>query len=320
MPSTLDAALPIAGGAAVLVVGLIAFCMIPMIKGKRRARSTGVLFPALPAGAAPHAFKPLKLAAKTIISPDTVRLRFELPTAEDTLGLCVGQHIYARIGQTQRPYTPVSPVDQRGYFDLVVKIYRPAAPAFPDGGRFSFQLLDKVEVGQTVEFKPASCKLEYTGGQQFNIKEASGVVPRSARRVLMIAGGTGITPMWQIMQAAHLHATRSGDAVPEIVLLYSNRTEADILLREDLAAMTVARGNKCTICHTLTRPVAGSVAPTMLTGRINVETLRRAGIVPSANSAADDLVLICGPPSMVADTCKPALAALGFPDSCVKVL
>lgn len=44
----------------------------------------------------------------------------------------------------------------------------------------------------------------------------------------MIAGGTGITPMWQVIQAI---ANDKSDKT-KVTLVYTNKSEADILLRE----------------------------------------------------------------------------------------
>jgi len=43
----------------------------------------------------------------------------------------------------------------------------------------------------------------------------------------MVAGGTGITPLYQIIQAM----TDSGESI-RVTLLYLNRTEDDILLQD----------------------------------------------------------------------------------------
>lgn len=60
------------------------------------------------------------------LSHDTRRFRFALPTNEHILGLPVGQHIYLNAtinGQLViRPYTPVTSDDDKGHFDLVIKV------------------------------------------------------------------------------------------------------------------------------------------------------------------------------------------------------
>ena len=58
----------------------------------------------------------------------TARYRFKLPRPNDTLGLPIGQHIQivAQIGdkEIQRSYTPISSDDDRGHFDLMIKVPR----------------------------------------------------------------------------------------------------------------------------------------------------------------------------------------------------
>lgn len=67
------------------------------------------------------------LQSKEIVTHDTRRFRFSLPSKEQVLGLPIGQHIYltATIHDQLviRPYTPVSSDDEAvGYFDLVIKV------------------------------------------------------------------------------------------------------------------------------------------------------------------------------------------------------
>lgn len=47
-----------------------------------------------------------------------------------------------------RPYTPVSSDDDKGYVDLMVKIYfKNVHPKFPNGGKMT-QYLEKMEIGR----------------------------------------------------------------------------------------------------------------------------------------------------------------------------
>lgn len=68
----------------------------------------------------------LPLIQKDIISHDTRRFRFGLPTPKHVLGLPIGQHIHltAKIEEEVviRSYTPVSSDDDQGYVDLVIKV------------------------------------------------------------------------------------------------------------------------------------------------------------------------------------------------------
>ncbi len=74
----------------------------------------------------PNSKYPLKLIDRKVLSHDTRRFRFELPSSEHVLGLPIGQHIYlsARVdGQlVVRPYTPTSSDEDKGHMDLVIKV------------------------------------------------------------------------------------------------------------------------------------------------------------------------------------------------------
>ena len=88
----------------------------------------------------------LKLVEKQVISHDTRRFVFELPSPNHILGLPVGQHIYlsAKINGSLvvRPYTPVTSDEDLGHMDLVVKVYfRDVHPKFPEGGKMVYLYL-----------------------------------------------------------------------------------------------------------------------------------------------------------------------------------
>ena len=83
----------------------------------------------------------LKLVEKQIISHDTRKFIFALPSPNHILGLPVGQHVYlsAKVGGSLvvRPYTPTSSDEDLGHMDLVVKVYfRDVHPKFPEGGNY----------------------------------------------------------------------------------------------------------------------------------------------------------------------------------------
>ena len=61
------------------------------------------------------------------------------------------------------------------------------------------------------------------------------------KRINMIAGGTGLTPMYQVMKAI---LSNPAD-LTEIRLLYANQTEADILLRPELEALAKSHPDRC---------------------------------------------------------------------------
>ncbi len=69
---------------------------------------------------------PFELVFSEELTHDTRLMRFALPSEQHCLGLPIGQHIYlsAKINGELviRPYTPTSSDDDKGYFDLVLKV------------------------------------------------------------------------------------------------------------------------------------------------------------------------------------------------------
>uniref|UniRef100_A0A8C6MXR1 NADH-cytochrome b5 reductase n=1 Tax=Mus spicilegus TaxID=10103 RepID=A0A8C6MXR1_MUSSI len=179
---------------------------------------------------------PLRLIDKEVISPDTRRFRFALPSPQHILGLPIGQHIYlsTRIDGNLviRPYTPVSSDDDKGFVDLVVKVYfKDTHPKFPAGGKMS-QYLENMKIGDTIEFRGPNGLLVYQGKGKFAIRadKKSNPVVRTVKSVGMIAGGTGITPMLQVIRAV----LKDPNDHTVCYLLFANQSEKDILLRPEL--------------------------------------------------------------------------------------
>lgn len=84
----------------------------------------------------------LRLAKKIKVSEDTHIYRFAFKSEQHTLGLPIGKHVVfcAKINgeEVERKYTPISMVTQRGYVDILLKVYYANVhPRFPDGGLMS---------------------------------------------------------------------------------------------------------------------------------------------------------------------------------------
>lgn len=118
---------------------------------------------------------------------------YSLLSPDQEIGLPLGHHIYLRATihdeMIMRPYTPTSLTDQRGSFDLVVKVY-PAGqdPKHPEGGKMS-QYLDRLSIGQTIDVKGPMGRLIYQGRGCFEI--AGRLHRPQVQQLGMIAGGTG---------------------------------------------------------------------------------------------------------------------------------
>ncbi|MFP4250913.1 MAG: ferric reductase-like transmembrane domain-containing protein, partial [Armatimonadota bacterium] len=120
-------------------------------------------------------------------------------------------------------------------------------------------------------------------------------------RLLMIAGGVGITPILSMLR----YMVARGDARP-ITLIWGNRTEADILYREELARMEERLNLR--VVHVLSEQPEYDGE----TGYVDADLLGR--VLNGEVSDAD--VYLCGPPPMM-DLVEDALRELGFDGSAI---
>lgn len=248
----------------------------------------------------------LQLIDKQEISHDTKKFRFGLPSAAHILGLPVGQHVYlsAKVNGSLvvRAYTPVSSDEDQGYVDLVVKVYhKNSHPSFPEGGKMS-QHLDNMAVGDTIDFRGPNGLLVYKGNGQFSIRPDKKSEPkvRKFKHVGMIAGGTGITPMLQLIR----RITEDPNDNTECSLIFANQTEKDILLSGELEEVKKNHPDKVKLWFTLDKPPQdwryGS-------GFVTSDMIKDHLPAPST----DVLVVLCGPPPMIQYACLPNLDKLG---------
>ncbi|MBK0399619.1 ferredoxin reductase family protein [Limibaculum sp. M0105] len=120
---------------------------------------------------------------------------------------------------------------------------------------------------------------------------------RTEPGVALIAGGIGIAPLLGIMRQMHL----TGDPRPA-VLVYGNRTEAQIAARDDLAAFATLPGKE--VVQVLAEPPPGWQGRT---GVVDEALLRKLFADPSRRQW---LFVLCGPPKML-DATEDALIGLG---------
>lgn len=87
------------------------------------------------------------------------------------------------------------------------------------------QYLDSLSIGDTVLCRGPSGKVEYCGQGLFRIKEPGKPQrERVARQVGLIAGGTGITPILQILRAV----LKDTEDDTEVSLLFANQVGAHL--------------------------------------------------------------------------------------------
>ncbi|GAB4828309.1 NADH-cytochrome b-5 reductase-like protein [Ancistrocladus abbreviatus] len=221
----------------------------------------------------PDRWLEFKLHETANVSHNTKLFRFTFdPSAK--LGLHVASCIITRAAQGEdaegkpkyviRPYTPISDPEAKGYFDLLIKIY-------PEG-KMS-QHFAKLKAGDVVEVKGPIEKLKYTS----NMKKHIG----------MIAGGTGITPMLQVIEAV----LKNPDDNTKVSLLYANISPDDILLKQKLDLLAASHPN-FKVYYTVDSPSNN--------WRGGVGYVSKDMAVKGLPHPGDDtLILVCGPPGMM---------------------
>ena len=254
----------------------------------------------------PKTKTPFTLVEKHIVSHDTRRFRFALQTPEHVLGLPVGKHMYlsAKIDGNLviRPYTPVTSDDEIGYFDLVIKVYfRDVHPKFPEGGKMS-QYLEAMKIGDTIDVRGPSGRYSYKGDGVFEVEESRNEKKiMRCKKIGMIAGGTGITPMLQVIS----DILKRPDDDTHISLLFANQSEEDILLREELEEIAKENPDQFHLWYTVDRPKDGW---SYSSGFVNEEMIKDH--LPQSDEHS--VILMCGPPPMIKYACVPNLEKLGF--------
>ena len=126
--------------------------------------------------------------------------------------MSVAATIQGQPKEVVRSYTPISSDEDQGYFDLLIKSY-------PTGNISKYVSI--LKIGQTLKVKGPKGAMVYT--------------PGLVRHFGMIAGGTGITPMLQIIRAIIRGRPRNGGKdTTQVDLIFANVNVEDILLKEDL--------------------------------------------------------------------------------------
>jgi cytochrome-b5 reductase len=237
--------------------------------------------PASPLAAAPakpaftggdQGFVSLKLAEVENVNHNTKRFRFELPEGDMVSGLHVASAILTKYTGPQdekatlRPYTPISDEDEKGYIDLLVKQYK--------GGPMSTHI-HNMTPGQQLDFKGPLPKYPWSENKHDHIA--------------LVAGGTGITPMYQLCRAIF----KNPNDKTKVTLVFGNVTEEDILLKKEFEELENTYPQRFRAFYVLDKPAEGWVGNT---GYVTKELLKT--VLPEAKSE-NIKVFVCGPPGLM---------------------
>lgn len=184
-----------------------------------------------------------------------------------------------------RPYTPVSDVgesavaspypkkklsnalvDQKGTLEFIVKKY-------PKGPMSSH--LHDLEPGQRLEIKGPIPKYQWT--------------PNKHEHVVMIAGGTGITPMWQVANSIF----KNPEDKTKVTLVFGNIKEEDILLKREWEHLENMYPQRFRAFYVLDNPPEQWQGGK---GYVTKELLKT--VMPEPKQGDKIKIFVCGPPGM----------------------
>lgn len=156
-------------------------------------------------------------------------------------------------------------LDARGYLDLLVKVY-------PNGAMSEH--LFSMNPGQRLNFKGPLPKYPWTENKHDHI--------------VLIAGGTGITPMYQLVRAIF---GNSNDKT-KVTLVYGNVTEDDILLKREFEELENTHPRQFKAFYVVDKP---SEKWQQGKGFISKELLKTVMPEPKETNVK---VFVCGPPGL----------------------
>ena len=238
-------------------------------------------------------FRLLRVTSVEPLTTDSVAVTFAVPDEHaDEFRFSPGQHLTLRRvvgGQDLRRTYSVCSSAAGGPLRIAVKRL--------EGGAFSTWVLDGLQVGDEIEALPPAGRF------------GPRVDPGRVRRYGLVAAGSGITPVLSI-------AWTVLDVEPhsEVVLLYGNRTQGDVMFLEELSDLKDRFPERLQVLHVLSREEQESE---LLSGRIDGARLERLFATLLPVQGIDEWYL-CGPFGMVTEG-REALVRAGADPATVHV-
>ncbi|KAG1745286.1 hypothetical protein EDB19DRAFT_1693694 [Suillus lakei] len=247
-------------------------------------------------------WKGVKLCDIKQINHDSYLFRFALPKGDQPLGLPVGQHVFVRLRRqdtgemVQRAYTPVSQEGAVGFIDFLIKLYLPST-LIPIEGKMTTGF-HQLRLGDSVELKGPLGSFIWDGPSTASWMG----IRKTVKEVGMICGGSGITPILQVLRAI----LQNAESQTRVWVVSANKTEQDILCREELDILFTSHGRERFKLH-YTLSVAPEEWPYSV-GRINDVLLSEH----MPQHSEHGLILACGPDAMISHVVKPGLQNMGW--------
>lgn len=253
----------------------------------------------------PEHWSPVEIIEKKKISRDSYIFRLQILDyrtmmhSRKRVGLPIGQHVLirARISDqfVVRPYTPIKPVledeDQDAMLEFLIKIYR-KTESNPGGKMTTF--LETLEIGDktSLKIKGPAGKMLFQPGGILLVRHLIFKVDH----FLMVCGGTGITPMLQLLRVILLKdAEREEDLKEPIVdMIFASQSTQDILMKDELDFYRRVYSDSFNLWYTVDQISAKENNWRFGVGHISPCMMKRRSRIPKTTSIA----LLCGPPMM----------------------
>ena len=232
-------------------------------------------------------FQTLEIRDVVRETPDCISVSFHVPEPlRVTFAYPAGQYVTLRaeVGdrELRRSYSLCSAPHENEWRVAIKRV---------DGGMFSQWAHMLLRAGDSIDVLPPDGHFIYEPH------------PDKARRVLLLAAGSGITPVFSILKTALEQEKNS-----HVTLVFGNRRVKDIIFREQIEDLRDRHLSRFQLIHTLSGEVQESP---IANGRIDGAKI--ASLVPSLiDPQAIDEVYICGPGAMIEAAATACLEA-GIP-------
>ena len=229
------------------------------------------------------------MLANEFITHNTRLIRIALPEWAGTFGLTLASCVVVRILDPTdeskfitRPYTPVTTEaeSQRNlHVDFIIKGYH-------EGSMSSH--MTRLRQGDIVHLKGPTLKIDLEGPDSRMLK---------VTHLGMMAGGTGITPMLQIMNEILKEKPSSTGLFSHLrfTLLFANKHEQDILCKEYLDSLALEFPNRFSVRYILEVPPEDS-SKHYHQGFITASLIKETMPSPTEEGS---MIFICGPDPMI---------------------
>ncbi|KAK5582923.1 hypothetical protein RB653_004512 [Dictyostelium firmibasis] len=142
--------------------------------------------------------------------------------------------------------------------------------------------------------------------------------------LLMIAGGTGITPMIQIILESFYGDNNSNNNSLKFILIYSSNNENEIIYKNELDEISKQFKDRLFIHYVITKPCNSIVDKSFKKGRINQDMILTClepiiiKLIPKMVTDSME-ILVCGPIDFNKSISK-ELSKIGFKDNQIHIL